>query len=212
MLFKDAPGLAGAAVTVDIVDGDLPVFPDVPVVQKLLTELIHLPDLEAIAGIDLQDLHIAQTVLNMLHQLRHPGCLLLRLIRDRTELLERPFHTGVGLVGIGPLSFLADIVPVAPGGSRCLVNVGGGKSLLDGLKPHGRLRIQIHMGMISSGCADLIGHAEIIRIKLLCPVDDLLMGHTGTFGVVDRQQEFPGLITFCEHGFFSFFATATSLA
>ena len=110
--------LAGAAVAVDIVDGDLPVFPDVPVIQKLLTELIHLPDLEAIAGIDLQDFYIAQTVLNMLHQLCHPGSLLLRLIRDCTELLERPFHTGVGLVGIGPLSLLADIVPMGEAEAR----------------------------------------------------------------------------------------------
>ena len=44
------------------------------------------------------------------------------------------------------------------------------------------------MGVICTACTDLVGHAEVVRIKLLRPVDDLVVGHTMVQGIVDGQQ------------------------
>ena len=82
---------------------------------QLLTEQINLPSLEAIAGVNLNDLQIGQTILDILDQLRHLGTLLVRLIRQRSKLFEGSLYPGLCFLGIRPLSFLADIIPVALG-------------------------------------------------------------------------------------------------
>jgi hypothetical protein len=68
------------------------------------------------------------------------------------------------------------------------------------------------VGVKCPGCANLVRQAYIVRIKLLRAVDDLIVGHAVIQGIIDSQQPFPGLGFVIVHSFFSFFATATSLA
>ena len=68
------------------------------------------------------------------------------------------------------------------------------------------------MRVICPGFADLVSHAEVVGVKLLCPVDDLIVGHTVVQRIVDGQQPFSRLDLIFMHSIFSFFATATSLA
>ena len=44
------------------------------------------------------------------------------------------------------------------------------------------------MRVICPGFADLVSYAEVVGVKLLCTVDDLIVGHTMVLGIIDGQQ------------------------
>ena len=136
MLFKNSPGLAHSAGTVQIGHFQLSVFGTVFFRKDGLPQQFNVPDTESKIGMFFKNFHGGFAGTQFLHKLKHFRRFVLAVCRELAPLRKGAGYRGFHLVCIGPNACFGNVLFVFSRCAVCPFNMRRWKPLFDGGKAH----------------------------------------------------------------------------